>query len=152
MKKILMVCLGNICRSPLAAGVLRKKIEEKGINATVESAGFEPHHIGDGPDERTTEIANKYNIDISNHVMRLFRTEDFDSFDHIYVMDQRNMRDVLYLARNDEDKRKVDYLMNQADPGKNQIVPDPYYGDISDFEHTFQMIEKSCNAIAEKLK
>jgi protein-tyrosine phosphatase len=152
MKKVLMVCLGNICRSPLAAGVLRKKLKDKGIEGIVDSAGFEPHHIGEGSDERTIEIARKYEIEIENHSMRLFRIEDFDTYDRIYVMDQRNLRDVIYLARNDNDKKKVDYLMNALDPGKNQIVPDPYYGDISDFEHAYELMEKACEVIAESLK
>lgn len=152
MKKVLMVCLGNICRSPLAAGVLRKKLAERNIEAEVESAGFEPYHIGDGPDERTVQIAKKYDIDISKHSMRLFKAEDFDYYDKIYVMDQRNLRDVHFLARNDEDKSKVDYLMNAVEPGKNQIVPDPYYGDISDFEYAFELMEKACEGIAESLK
>jgi protein-tyrosine phosphatase len=152
MKKILMVCLGNICRSPLAAGVLRKKLEEKGVEAVVDSAGFEPYHIGEAPDDRTIEIANKYDIDITSHTMRLFRIEDFDIYDRIYVMDQRNLRDVIFLARNDDDKKKVDYLMNALDPGKNQIVPDPYYGDISDFENAYDLMQKACEKIADSLK
>jgi len=152
MKKVLMVCLGNICRSPLAAGVLRKKLEEHGVTAQVDSAGFEPYHIGDGPDERTVEIARKYGIDISGHTMRLFRKEDFDIYDRIYVMDQRNLRDVLFMARNEADKEKVDYLMNALNPKKNQIIPDPYYGDISDFEHAFKLMSDACEKIAESLK
>lgn len=152
MKKILMVCLGNICRSPLAAGVLRKKIKDKGIDAVVDSAGFEPYHIGEGPDERTMEIARKYELEIDSHSMRLFKIEDFDIYDHIYVMDQRNLRDVIYLARNEEDKKKVDYLMNALEPGKNQIVPDPYYGDLRDFEHAYKLMEKACEKIADSLK
>ena len=152
MKKVLMVCLGNICRSPLAAGVLRKKFADRGIEAVVDSAGFEPYHIGEGPDARTVEIARKYDIDISAHLMRLFRVEDFDIYDRIYVMDQRNLRDVLFLTRNDSDKQKVDYLMNALHPDKNQIIPDPYYGDISDFEHAYELINQACEKIAESLK
>jgi protein-tyrosine phosphatase len=152
MKKILMVCLGNICRSPLAAGMLRKKLEEKGIEAIVDSAGFEPHHIGEGPDDRTVAIAKKNNIDITAHSMRLFKVEDFDLYDSIYVMDQRNMRDVLFLARNENDKQKVKYLLNILDPNKNQIVPDPYYGEESDFEHAFALIEQACTKIADSLR
>jgi protein-tyrosine phosphatase len=152
MKKVLMVCLGNICRSPLAAGVLRKKLSIIGVEAVVDSAGFEPYHIGEGPDSRTAEIAKKYDIDISSHSMRLFRIEDFDIYDRIYVMDQRNLRDVLFLARNDSDKQKVDYLMNALHPNKNQIIPDPYYGETSDFEHAYELINQACGKIAESLK
>jgi len=152
MKKILMVCLGNICRSPLAAGVLRKKLKERNVEAVVDSAGFEPYHIGEGPDERTFEIAKKYNVDISSHSMRLFKVEDFDKYDLIYVMDQRNLRDVHFLARNEDDQKKVDYLMNALEPGQNKIVPDPYYGDIADFEHAYELMEKACDKIADSLK
>lgn len=152
MKKVLMVCLGNICRSPLAAGVLRKRLKDKDIEAIVDSAGFEPYHIGEGPDERTMKIARKYELEIDSHAMRLFRIEDFDNYDRIYVMDQRNLRDVIYMARNDNDKKKVDYLMNALEPGKNQIVPDPYYGDITDFEHAYELMNKACEKIAESLK
>lgn len=147
-----MVCLGNICRSPLAAGVLRKKIMDKALDATVDSAGFEPYHIGEEPDARTIEIAKKHSIDISSHSMRLFRMDDFDIYDRIFVMDQRNLRDVLFVARNEADRKKVDYLMNQVNPGKNQIVPDPYYGDIADFEQAYQMMDEACEKIADSLK
>jgi protein-tyrosine phosphatase len=152
MKKVLMVCLGNICRSPLAAGVLRKKLEDAGVEAVVDSAGFEPYHIGEGPDERTASIASKYGIDLSGHVMRLFSREDFNNYDRIYVMDQRNLRDVLFLARTEEDKQKVDYLLNVLDPGKNQIIPDPYYGEEKDFEHALQLMYKACDIIVDQLR
>ena len=147
-----MVCLGNICRSPLAAGILRKKLHEMNIEATVESAGFEPYHIGEGPDDRTIAIARRHGIDISDHSMRLFSKEDFKSYDRIYVMDQRNLRDVLFLAATEDDKKKVDYLMNAVNPGRNQIIPDPYYGDIADFEQAFKLIEQACDHIADSLK
>lgn len=147
-----MVCLGNICRSPLAAEILRKKLHDRNIEATVESAGFEPYHIGEGPDDRTVAIARKHNIDISKHSMRLFSKEDFKTFDRIYVMDQRNLRDVLFLASTEEDKKKVDYLMNAVNPGRNQIIPDPYYGDFADFEHAFKLLEQACDHIADSLK
>jgi len=147
-----MVCLGNICRSPLAAGILRKKLKEHGITAQVDSAGFEPHHIGEGPDHRTLEIARKYEVDISGHTMRLFKKEDFDIYDRIYVMDQHNHRDVLFMARTEADMEKTDYLMNVLHPKKNQIVPDPYYGDISDFELAFRLMSEACEKIAGSMK
>lgn len=152
MKKFLMVCLGNICRSPLAAGILRKKLAEHGVQAVVDSAGFEPYHIGESADARTFEIAGKYNIDLSGHSMRLFKKSDFDEYDRIYVMDQRNLRDVLFLARSEDDKKKVDYLLNELNPGRNQIVPDPYYGDTSDFEHAYKLMEQACEKIAASMK
>lgn len=152
MKRILMVCLGNICRSPLAAGILRKKLAEHGVRAIVDSAGFEPYYIGEGADDRTVEIAAKFGVDLTQHAMRLFKTSDFDEYDRIYVMDQRNLRDVLFLARNETDKNKVDYLLNELNPGRNQIVPDPYYGETSDFEHVYNLMEQACERIAASMK
>ncbi|HSW68495.1 MAG TPA: low molecular weight protein-tyrosine-phosphatase [Bacteroidales bacterium] len=149
MKKILMICLGNICRSPLAASILRKKINESGIAAIVDSAGFEPYHIGDNADGRTIEVARKNGVAINNHSARLFSATDFDNYDHIYVMDQRNYRDVMFMARNQSDKQKVDYLMNTVSPGKNQIIPDPYYGDGKDFDTVFKLMDQACTNIVK---
>jgi|WetSurMetagenome_2_1015567.scaffolds.fasta_scaffold389781_1 protein-tyrosine phosphatase len=150
--KILMVCLGNICRSPLATGILRDQFKKLGINGTVDSAGFEPYHIGDNPDERAQDIAKKHGIDISQHTARLFRKEDFDQYDKIYVMDDSNYHDVMYMARNAEDKKKVDYIMNVITPGNNDEVPDPYYGGLYKFEEVYTLLEKACKKIAEDIK
>jgi protein-tyrosine phosphatase len=145
--KILMVCLGNICRSPLAAGLLREKLSMCNIDGTVDSAGFEPYHNGDTADDRAQQVAKKHGIDLSTHRARLFRKSDFDTYDKIYVMDDGNYRDVLYMARNEEDKKKVDYIMNEVDPGKNLHVPDPYYGGLFQFEEVFQLLDQACTKI-----
>jgi protein-tyrosine phosphatase len=150
--KILMVCLGNICRSPLAMGILRDKLKNAGVEATVDSAGFEPYHNGDPPDERAQDIARKHHIDISQNRARLFRKEDFDLYDKIYVMDSSIYKDVKYLARNEDDIKKLDYIMNAVNPGSNEIVPDPYYGGLYQFEQVFDMLERACSSIAESLK
>lgn len=147
-----MVCLGNICRSPLAAGILKYQLNKLNINGSVDSAGFEPYHNGEPADDRAQDIAKKHNIDISDHRARLFRKGDFDEYDHIYVMDESNYKDVMFMVRNDADKSKVDYIMNVINPGKNEVVPDPYYGGLYQFQEIYEMLEKACKKIAENYK
>lgn len=149
--KVLFVSLGNICRSPLAAGILRNKLNERNYDAEIESAGFEPYHIGLEVEQRTISIAEKHGINIEKHGMRLFSTEDFDTYDRIYVMDQKNYRDAIDMARNEEDKKKVDFVMNAIEPGVNKIVPDPFYGTSSDFEKVFIKLDEACELIAESI-
>lgn len=146
--KILMVCLGNICRSPLAAGILQAEFKKLKIDATVDSAGFEPYHIGDSADDRAQQVAEEHGIDLSAHRARLFRKEDFDNYDRIYVMDDGNYQDVLYMARNADDKKKVDYILNVVNPGKNEIVPDPYYGGLYKFKEVYELLSVACRKIA----
>ncbi len=149
--KILFVCIGNICRSPLAEGILKDKLEKRNINAEVQSAGFESYHINEHPDKRAIKVAQKNNIDISRYTCRLFTTEDFDKYDKIYVMDASNFRDVSYFARNEEDMKKVQFLMSVVH-GKNEPVPDPYFRDERGFDRTFEMINRATEKIAEKLE
>jgi len=148
--KILFVCLGNICRSPLAEGILKHKLEEKNLEAVVESAGFESFHINEHPDKRAIKIAKRHGIDISDYSCRLFTTEDFDKYDRIYVMEAANFRDAKYFARDDNDLEKIEFLMSVLH-GRNEPVPDPYFGDEDGFEKTFQQIDKACEKITEKL-
>jgi protein-tyrosine phosphatase len=150
--KILMVCLGNICRSPLAEGILKHHFKELHIEATVDSVGFEPYHVGDQPDKRAQEIARQNGIDISGHTARLFRKEDFDNFDRIFVMDDGNYRDVISMARSEKDKRKVDYILNLINPGINEEVPDPYYGGTNQFRAVFSLLDAACRKIAQTVK
>jgi protein-tyrosine phosphatase len=147
--KILMVCLGNICRSPIAEGIMQQKINLYGIEAEVDSAGFEPFHTGDSPDERAQQVALNNGIDISEYRARLFQLSDFDRFDRIYVMDDNNYKDVMRKARNEADRRKVDYILNELNPGSNDVVPDPYYGKISDFEKVFDLLDQATEIIAK---
>ena len=148
-QKILMVCLGNICRSPLAEGILQSKLpRDKFI---VDSAGTGEWHIGKQPDQRSIAIAHKNGLDISHQRGRQFRTEDFKDFDYIYVMDGSNYNDVLSLAKNDEEKNKVKLILNELFPGENVDVPDPYFGLQNGFASVYDMIDQACDVIAEKL-
>jgi protein-tyrosine phosphatase len=146
--KILFVCLGNICRSPLAEGILRKKFDERGIRGVIASAGFEPYHEGQHPDPRSVATAKNHGIDISDKVARLFTEDDFDYYDRIYVMDARNHADVMRVARNVKDRGKVDFLMNMAHEGQNMEVPDPYYGGSDGFEKVYRLMDLACEKIA----
>ncbi|MCB0450820.1 MAG: low molecular weight phosphotyrosine protein phosphatase [Confluentibacter sp.] len=150
MVKILMVCLGNICRSPLAEGILRSKLSTNTI--VVDSAGTGNYHIGKKPDLRAISIARKHALDISNLKARQFEVSDFDNFDHIYVMDESNYRNLIQLARNDQDKRKIKFIMDEVYPNQNYNVPDPYYGGNDGFESVFKMLDEACTLIAAKLQ
>ncbi|MDD3742030.1 MAG: low molecular weight phosphotyrosine protein phosphatase [Lentimicrobiaceae bacterium] len=152
MKKILMVCLGNICRSPIAEGVMREKLAQNNIPAVVDSCGFESFHIGDAPDPRAIKVAKENGIDISNLRARLFRRQDFELFDHIFVMDSNNYRDVSRMSSGESDLEKVDYLMNLVYPGKNLPIPDPYSGDMDDFRQTYAMAEQAVDAFIQRIK
>ncbi len=146
-----MVCLGNICRSPMAQGILEKKVEDQGLNIQVDSAGTAAYHIDEHPDSRATAKAAEYDIDISNYRGRQIEVGDFDHFDHIYVMDNYNFRDVMEITRNDFDKDKVQMIMNKVFPGDNMSVPDPYYGGAEGFENVYQLLDKACDKIIEDL-
>ncbi|WP_092852689.1 low molecular weight protein-tyrosine-phosphatase [Algibacter pectinivorans] len=148
MTKILMVCLGNICRSPLAEGILKSKLSKDFI---VDSAGTANYHTGAAPDKRSIAVARKYGLDISNLKGRQFNVTDFDTFDLIYVMDQSNYNNVIKLARHKEDIAKVKLILNEVHEGKNYEVPDPYYGGDHGFENVYQMLDEACQNIADNL-
>lgn len=140
-----MVCLGNICRSPLAEGILRSKTS-KFSNFEVASSGTAAWHVGKSPDKRSVDVALKHGIDISKFRASQFRKSDFDTFDKILVMDTSNYKDVLSLAPNQKAKEKVQLLLSLDTSSKEQEVPDPYYGGLDGFEKVFQMISKACDA------
>jgi len=148
-KKILMVCLGNICRSPLAEGILASKVDTDKV--LVDSAGTSNWHVGKQPDPRSIEVAEQFGIDISHQKARQFSVSDFDTFDKIYVMDNSNYENVIALARNEEDKKKVERILNEVSPGKNLEVPDPYYGGDSGFIKVYKMLDEAFEIVAEKL-
>jgi len=143
-----MVCLGNICRSPLAEGILKSKITTHPI--FVDSAGTKAYHIGNQPDERSIIVAKKHGIDISKQRARKFTTADFDNFDLIYAMDESNFHDILKLSRNNSDMQKVKMILNEIHPNTNNSVPDPYYGGNEGFENVFQMLDEACEIIIKK--
>lgn len=148
-KKILMVCLGNICRSPLAEGILKSKVDPEKV--FVDSAGTGHWHVGDLPDERSIEVARKYNLDITDQRGRQFSVKDFDDFDIIYVMDNSNKENVLALAQNEDHRKKVKLFLDEIFPGENVDVPDPYFGGRMGFEKVYKMLDQTCDIIAEKL-
>lgn len=149
MKKVLMVCLGNICRSPLAEGILKSKVNKETV--FVDSAGTAAYHIGNLPDVRSIEVAKTYGIDITNQKARKITVKDFDVFDFIYAMDESNYENILLLARNSNDKQKVKMILKESDAAKNKSVPDPYYGGNSGFENVYKMLDEACTIIASKL-
>ena len=150
MQKILFVCLGNICRSPLAEGIMLKLIADKNLSLHVDSAGTAKFHVGEQPDKRTIENAKKHNVDLKPLVARQFSEKDFDLFDTIYVMDNSNMTNVLALVKNDSQSQKVELFLNTLYPNKNMEVPDPYFGDDEGFEDVFNLVYDTCVKIAEK--
>ncbi|MBD1393864.1 low molecular weight protein-tyrosine-phosphatase [Mucilaginibacter glaciei] len=141
--KILMVCLGNICRSPLAEGIMQHLADKAGLDWHVDSAGTGDWHVGRGPDRRSVKAAADQGIDISKQVCRLFNVSDFDKFDLILVMDKSNLANILAMARNAEDRQKVKMLLG------DQIVPDPYYHD-AQFAPVFKLIEAGCKEIIKQ--
>lgn len=144
-----MVCLGNICRSPLAEGILKSKVDTAKI--FVDSAGTAGYHIGNAPDPRSIKVAQNNNIDISSQLCRRFIVSDFDTFDLIYAMDKSNYGNIIGMARNKADAEKVKLLLNEID-ATDQEVPDPYYDADDGFETVFQLIDKACTNIADKLE
>ena len=134
MYKILMVCLGNICRSPLAQGILEEKAKLYNLDIEVDSAGTGSWHIGSPPDKRSVSTAFKHKIDISHQEARKFNTRDFNDFDRIYVMDTNNLRDILRLSSSEIDSNKVKLILNITYPEQQLSVPDPYYGGMQGFD------------------
>jgi len=150
MVKILMVCLGNICRSPLAHGILESKLPSDQF--LVDSAGTANYHIGEAPDRRSIAVAKRHGIDISRQRGQQFKTLFFDVYDHIYVMDEHNYENVIALARNSKDISKVKLIMEEDTSIKVKYVPDPYYGNESGFEYVYNLLNQVCDKIALKLQ
>lgn len=147
--KILMVCLGNICRSPLAEGLLASKLPKDQF--FVDSAGTGNYHVGRQPDHRSIATAEKNGLDISQQKARQFTSKDFDTFDYIYVMDNSNYDDVVFLAKNEAQKQKVQLILDALFPGDNVDVPDPYYGLQNGFDMVYEMLDEATDIIAQRL-
>jgi len=143
-----MVCLGNICRSPLVEGIMRMKVP---AHFVVDSAGTISMHEGKNPDVRSVKTAARHQIDISEQRSRPIVAEDFDVFDKIYCMDIDVMADVISKAENNEQRQKVSLFLQDLDDHQNAEVPDPYWGDMKDFEEVFQLIDRGCDATIQQL-
>ena len=147
-----MVCLGNICRSPLAEGILQNMFTENNLSHQVDSAGTAAYHVGNLPDKRSISVAKKYGIDLTNQRARQFNKSDFEKFDIIYAMDSENYNNICNLATSKSESNKVKLILNEITEGSNSSVPDPYYGGDNGFENVYQMLDIACNKILTKLK
>ncbi len=150
--KILMVCLGNICRSPLAEAVLRTKAEERGVDVFIDSCGTSDYHIGEAPDPRTITNARINGIDVSNLRARQFQKEDFETFDLIYVMDQSNHQNIIELAETEAHRNKVKLILNELESGGNKPVPDPYFGGEEGFQLVFDLLNRASDKILDRIE
>ncbi len=146
---VLMVCLGNICRSPLAEGILANKLPKNQFK--IASAGTSDYHIGRPADPRSISVAKKYKIDIVAKRAKQFCKADFQEYDHIFVMDQNNLKNVLELSNSETDRKKVSLIMDALFPGENVDVPDPYFGLENGFEMVFKMLDQACEIVAKNL-
>ncbi len=145
-----MVCLGNICRSPLAEGILQEKVNKAGLNWVVDSAGTNHYHTGDPPHPLSQKVALANGIDITQQRARRFTTEDLNQFDKIYALAGDVLKDIQRITGSKFDSSKVDLLLNEQYPGKNLDVPDPYYGGEPDFHEVFELLDQVCDQLILK--
>ena len=145
--KILMVCLGNICRSPLADGLLKSKVDALGVDVVVDSAGTSNYHAGHSPDARMRATARERGISIDELEARQFNVQDFNDFDLIYAMDQSNFKNIIALSRTENDKAKVHLILNESHPNENLEVPDPYFGGDQGFIEVYELLDEATDAI-----
>lgn len=150
--KILMVCLGNICRSPLAEGILQSKANKLGLPIQVDSAGTANYHVGEAPHHSSQLVAKQNGVDISQQKCRQFKKTDFENFDKIYVMDSSNYDDVKRMAGNYFNANKIDLILNELYPHENREVPDPWYGGMEDFKKVYKMLDDTCDMIIKKFQ
>ncbi|MFV9485141.1 low molecular weight protein-tyrosine-phosphatase [Christiangramia sp. ASW11-125] len=148
--RVLMVCLGNICRSPLAEGILKSKVDPETV--FVDSAGTGDWHVDSEPDRRSIAIASKNGLDISQQRGRQFSKKDFQDFDHIFVMDNSNFKDVIAMAETDEERQKVHLILEEIFPSENVDVPDPYHGGDQGFENVYMMLDEATDELKRKLE
>jgi len=148
--KILMVCLGNICRSPLAEGILKHKVKAAGLNWQIDSAGTNGYHIGEAPHRLSQKVAKLNGIDICDQKARQFSKEDFNSYDKIYALADDVVDEIKWIAKEKYDPKKVDLLLNELHPGQNLSVPDPWYGPEPGYHEVYKLIEAACDAIIKK--
>lgn len=148
--KILMVCLGNICRSPLAEGILKHKAKKAGLNWQIDSAGTNGYHVGEAPHPLSQKVARLNGIDICDQKARRFVKEDFDCYDKIYAMADDVIDDIRRIAGEKYDQAKADLFLNELHPGKNKSVPDPWYGTEPGYHEVYKLIDEACDAIVRK--
>lgn len=148
--KILMVCLGNICRSPLAEGILQEKIKKAGLNWKVDSAGTNGFHVGEQPHHLSQKVAKMKGTDISNQQCRHFVKEDFDRFDKIYAMAADVIEEMKWIGKDKYDATIVELLLNESYPGENRDIPDPWYGKEAGYHKVYNLIEEACEALIKK--
>lgn len=150
VRSFLMVCLGNICRSPLAEGILRDKIEAAGLDWTVESAGTNGYHIGEAPHHLSQKVARLHGLDISDQRARRFTAADFQHFDKIYALAGDVMDEIRRIAGRQFDPNKADLLLNEVHPGRNEDVPDPWYGPEPGYHEVYDLIDAAASHIIAK--
>jgi protein-tyrosine phosphatase len=148
--KILLVCLGNICRSPLAEGILQYKAKQANLNWIIESAGTNGYHTGEAPHHLSQKVAKKNGIDISKQVSRRFTKEDMDNYDAVWAMADDVVSDIKRICNNKIDEKKLQLFLAAAYPGTNKDVPDPWYGEEDGYDEVYTMIDKACDAIIKK--
>ncbi len=151
MKKIIFVCLGNICRSPVAEGVMLHLKEKYQLDVEIDSAGTASYHIGEAPDRRTIANAAKHGIDLTNLRARQFEVKDFDKFDWILAMDINNMNTLKRMTVEQKHLQKIKLMLDFAHSFSNAEVPDPYYGTEKDFELVFNLVDKACRSIVNQI-
>lgn len=145
-----MVCLGNICRSPLAEGILQHKVDNSKIQ--VDSAGLESYHVGELPDERSIHVAKENLLDITDQRARKFRLSDFDTYTIIYAMDKFVFDKILKMAPSNAAVKKVKLILNEVFPGENLDVPDPYYDSLFAFRNVYKMLDEACDSVVQNFK
>lgn len=150
--RILIVCLGNICRSPIAEGVLKEKVRKHSLDWTIASAGTNGYHTGEAPHHFSQKVCKTAGIDISGQRAKQFVPQDFAQYDKIYVMADDVYEDVVRIAGKAVDHSKLDYFLNELHPGKDASVPDPWYGDEDGYTPVYEMIEETCEVIVRKYK
>ena len=146
--KILVVCLGNICRSPLAEGLLQRAADARDLPWTVDSAGTGDYHVGEAPDPRSVAVAARHGLDISQQRARQLTAADLDRYDLLLAMDAQNYQHIRRLATTDEQRDKVKLILNYTQPGRNAGVPDPYWDD-DGFLGVYRLLEEACAAVCE---
>lgn len=147
-----MVCLGNICRSPMAQGIAEHKFAQKGLDVFVDSAGTSDYHIDHAPDPRAIKKSAEYGIDITNYRGRQLVKKDFEDFDRIFVMDASNYENALLLTTDPNETKKVEMILNLSNQNTNMSVPDPYFGAEDGFENVYQLLDAACDILVKEIE